>query len=155
MILGLVGCAWLVLFLRCGRGGEEKTLFSSAWLQEVRLKLQPVCSHRRRHTRPIESWCFIDKQLSSLDESRFLRGGWGGGRKKRPFFSYAWLQKVHLKLQPVCSHRKRHTRPVESWCLIDKQLSSLDESLVAKVEATEIRPSLPLAFVRVVAKSSF
>ena len=24
MILGLVGCAWLVLFLRCGRGGEGK-----------------------------------------------------------------------------------------------------------------------------------
>ena len=51
--------------------------------------------------------------------------------------------------------RKCVTRPVESWCLIDEELSSLDESLVAKDEATEIRPFLPLAFVRVVAKSSF
>ena len=46
------------------------------------------------------------------------------------------------------------TRPIESWCWIDKQLSSLDESLVARSESTEMRPFLPLAFVRVVAKSS-
>ena len=140
---------------RRGGGAKKKDLFSSAWLQKVRLKLQLVCSHRNRHTRPIESCCLIDKQLSSLDESRFLRGGRGERQNKRPLFSYTWLQKVRLKLQPVCSHRKRLTRPVESWCLIDKQLSSLDESLVAKGEPTEIRPFLPLAFVRVVAKSSF
>ena len=66
-----------------GGGAKKKTLFSSAWLQKVRLKLQPVLSHRKRHTRPIESWCLIDKQLKSLDESCFLRGGWGGGAKKK------------------------------------------------------------------------
>ena len=72
-----------------GRGGgrpQKKILFSSACLQKVRLKLQLVCSHRKRLTRPIESWCLIDKQLSSLDESRFLRGGRRGAQKKDPFF---------------------------------------------------------------------
>ena len=75
-------------------------------------------------------------------------------QKKKQFFSSAWLQKVRLKLQPVCSHRKSVTRPIESWCWIGKRLSSLDESLVAKCESTEMRPFLPLVFVRVVAKSS-
>ena len=57
--------------------------------------------------------------------------GRGGAQKKRPLFSYVWLQEVHLKLQPVRWARKCVTRPVESWCLIDEELSSLDESLVA------------------------
>ena len=80
---------------RGGGGAKKKTLFSSAWLQKVRLKLQPVCSHRKRHTRPIESWCLIDKQLSSLDESRFLREGEEGGapKKKTPFFVHLVAKK--------------------------------------------------------------
>ena len=89
---------------------------------------------------------------SSLDESPSLRGEGGGAQKKRTPFSYIWLQEVRLKLQPVWWHRKRLTRPVESWCLIDEQPSALDESKVARGEP---RRFLPLAFVRVVAKSSF
>ena len=118
-------------FLTEGGGGAQKKgpFFSYVWLQKVHLKLQPVCSHGKRLTRPVESWCLIDEELSALDESLVAIGG--APKKQGPLFSYVWLQKVHLKLQPVCSHGKRLTRPVESWCLIDEELSALDESLVA------------------------
>ena len=90
VILGLVGWAWLVLFLRWGRREvgrpKKRPFFSSAWLQKVRLKLEPLCSHRKSVTRPIESWSWIGKRLSALDESRFLREGGGGAQKKDPFF---------------------------------------------------------------------
>ena len=93
------------------RGAKQKTLLSSTWLQEVRLKLQPVCSHRRGLTRPVESWCLIDKQLSSLDGSRFLGGGWGGGRpKKKTLFFVRLVAKSSFKIATcVFASKKAHT----------------------------------------------
>ena len=57
--------------------------------------------------------------------------GRGGAQKKRPLFSYVWLQEVHLKLQPVRWARKCVTRPVVSGLIFRGWPSSLFVPVVA------------------------
>ena len=125
------------------RRRQKKTFFSSARFHKNRKNLKPLRWRRKSVTRPIESWCWIGKRLSSLMKALASKCG-EGAPKKKTFFSSARFHKNRKKLKPLRSRRKSVTRPIESWCWIGKRLSSLTKALVSKCCSTEMRPSCPL-----------